>query len=292
MKVHVSAETSLKFNTLQWRTIHLGGLYHQEEEINLSTTMPNFIGDIQQFYFNNIPYIELARSSSSDQEIPDFPNIKVAAKFLKRATDNLHKPVTFRSKHTFMGLPMLRAYSSIHIDFMFKTREANGLIMFNGGKKEDYVAVELVDGHIHYVVNVGDGAIHLRDTAKTHLNDNRWHTVGIRRPSAKQHTLMVDDDVTVTTNKGTGNLELDGILYLGGVHKDLYSQLPQEDVKSRHGYEGCIAGLDLNGESPNIMEDAVVHSSLVTAGCEGNNITKMLVFNLNYILLYRTITKM
>lgn len=81
---------------------------------------------------------------------------------------------------------------------------------------------------------------------------------------------MVDDDIVIATNYGTGNLELDGILYLGGVYKDLYAQLPQEDVKSRHGFEGCIAGLDLNGESPNIMEDAVVHSSLVTAGCEGN----------------------
>lgn len=50
---------------------------------------------------------------------------------------------------------MLRAYSSIHIDFMFRTREPNGLILFNGGKKEDFVAVELVEGHINYVVNVG-----------------------------------------------------------------------------------------------------------------------------------------
>lgn len=236
----------------------------------MTTTVPNFVGDIQQFYLNNIPYIELARSSSSDQSILGFPNIKVAAKFIKRATDNLHRPVTFRSKHTFMGMPMLRAYSSIHIDFMFKTREPNGLIMFNGGKKEDFLAVELVEGHVNYVVNVGDGPIHIRDTVRTNLNDNRWHTVGIRRPSLKQHTLMVDEDIVVSTNDGTGNLELDGILYLGGVHKDLYAQLPQDDVRSKHGFEGCLAGIDLNGESPNIMEEAVVHSSLVTAGCEGN----------------------
>ncbi|CAH1365278.1 unnamed protein product [Tenebrio molitor] len=267
----IRAETQGKYNTLQWRSIHLGGLYHLEEEISMTTTVPNFIGEIQQFYFNNIPYIELARALSSEQSISGFPTIKVAAKFVKHATDNLHRPVTFRSKHTFIGLPMLRAYSSIHIDFMFKTREANGLIMFNGGRKEDFVAVELVEGHISYVVNVGDGTVTLRDTVRAHLNDNRWHTVGIRRPSIKQHTLMVDDDIVIATNHGTGNLELDGILYLGGVHKDLYAQLPQEDVKSRHGFEGCIAGLDLNGESPNIMEDAVVHSSLVTAGCEGQS---------------------
>ncbi|XP_066263047.1 neurexin 1 isoform X2 [Euwallacea similis] len=265
------AEIQGKYTTLQWRTLHIGGLYHVEEEISMSTTVPNFIGEIQQFYFNNIPYIELARALSTEQSISGFPTIKVTGKFVKHATDNLHKPVTFRSKHTFIGLPMLRAYSSIHIDFMFKTREANGLIMFNGGKKEDFAAVELVDGHINYVVNVGDGTVTLRDTVRSHLNDNRWHTVGIRRPSARQHTLMVDDDIVIATNFGTGNLELDGILYLGGVYKDLYAQLPQEDVKSRHGFEGCIAGLDLNGESPNIMEDAVVHSPLVTAGCEGQS---------------------
>ncbi|KAG5887691.1 hypothetical protein JTB14_002012 [Gonioctena quinquepunctata] len=267
----IRAEIQGKYSSLQWRTIHLGGLYHLEEEISMTTTVPNFIGDIQQFYFNNIPYIELARALSTEQSIAGFPNIKVAAKFVKHATDNLHRPVTFRSKHTFIGLPMLRAYSSIHIDFMFRTREANGLILFNGGKKEDFLAVELVDGHINYIVNVGDGTVTLRDTVREHLNDNRWHTVGIRRPSVKQHTLMVDNDIVIATNFGTGNLELDGILYLGGVYKDLYPLLPQDDIKSRHGFEGCIAGLDLNGESPNIMEDAVVHSSLVTSGCEGQS---------------------
>lgn len=88
---------------------------------------------------------------------------------------------------------------------------------------------------------------------------------------------MVDEDIIMATNYGTGNLELDGILYLGGVYKDLYALLPQEHIKSRHGFEGCIAGLDLNGESPNIMEDAVVHSSSVTPGCEGK------IFEILYI---------
>lgn len=40
-----------------------------EEEISMSTTVPNFVGEIQQFYFNNIPYIELARALSSEQSI-------------------------------------------------------------------------------------------------------------------------------------------------------------------------------------------------------------------------------
>lgn len=97
-----SAEIQGKYNTLQWRSIHLGGLYHLQEASH-STTVPNFVGDIQQFYFNNIPYIELARALKTDTAISGFPTIKVAAKFIKNATDNLHRPVTFRSKHTFIG---------------------------------------------------------------------------------------------------------------------------------------------------------------------------------------------
>ncbi|XP_025837261.1 neurexin-3-like [Agrilus planipennis] len=263
------AETHGTYTTLQWRRIYIGGV---QDELGMSTTVPNFVGEIQQFYFNGISYIELAKSSSTEQKIAGFPAIKVAAKFVKRLINNLHRPVTFRSQHTFIGLPMLRAYSSIHVDFLFKTKHANGLILFNGGKKDDFIAIELVNGHIHYVLNVGEGAIKLKDASKTPLNDNHWHTVGIRRPSLKQHTLMVDDDVEiVAANQGTGHLELDGILYVGGVHRDLYSQLPQGDVKSKLGFEGCIAGLDLNGESPNIMEDAVIHSSEVTAGCESQS---------------------
>lgn len=64
-----TADIQGKYTTLQWKTLHIGGLYHVEEEISMSTTVPNFVGEIQQFYFNNIPYIELARALSSEQSI-------------------------------------------------------------------------------------------------------------------------------------------------------------------------------------------------------------------------------
>jgi leucine-rich repeat transmembrane neuronal protein 1/2 len=51
----------------------------------------------------------------------------------------------------------------------------------------------------------------------------------------------------------------------------MYSLLPKQ-IQSRQGYEGCLASLDLNGESPNLMVDAVVPSSQLTSGCEGNKL--------------------
>lgn len=63
-------------------------------------------------------------------------------------------------------------------------------------------------------------------------------------------------------------LELDSVLYVGGVPRDMYNSLPV-GVLSRQGFEGCMASLDLPGESPSLMEDAVAPSSSLVSGCEG-----------------------
>ena len=49
----------------------------------------------------------------------------------------------------------IQVYNEIDIFFKFKTSEENGLILYNAGKKKDYIAVELVKGHIQYTLNMG-----------------------------------------------------------------------------------------------------------------------------------------
>lgn len=51
------------------------------------------------------------------------------------------------------------------------------------------------------------------------------------------------------------------------MEKAQYLSLPKA-VVSRHGFEGCLASLDLSGESPDLISDAVVPSSLVENGCD------------------------
>lgn len=50
--------------------------------------------------------------------------------------------------------------------------------------------------------------------------------------------------------------------------QDMYNVLPPS-VSSRNGFEGCMASVDLADSSPNLIDDAVVPSSLVANGCEG-----------------------
>lgn len=55
-----AAETILgKHSTLEVKSIHLGGLFHAEEEIQMTSTMPNFIGQMQGFVYNGQRYGEV-----------------------------------------------------------------------------------------------------------------------------------------------------------------------------------------------------------------------------------------
>ncbi|XP_041968966.1 neurexin-1 isoform X4 [Aricia agestis] len=268
------SETILgKASTLEITTIHLGGLYHPEEEIQITSTLPNFVGYLQKFVFNGVKYIDLARtlgvgSSNENNHIYDTSNIIFNGKFVKPDSLNVYKSVTFKSKHTYVGLPLLKAYANTYLDFYFRTTEMDGLLFYNGGKKQDFIAVELVNGHIHCVFNLGDGVVTMKDKLKNFLNDNRWHTVSIRRPTPKIHTMQVDDDLEMHTTSSNLMLELDSVLYVGGVPKDMYTSLPV-GVISRQGFEGCMSSLDLPGESSSLIEDAVVPSSSLVSGCEG-----------------------
>ncbi|GIY63430.1 hypothetical protein CDAR_531741 [Caerostris darwini] len=245
--------------TLDIQTLHVGSIY--PEHLKHMAIMPNFVGHLQHFIFNRKHYLDMVHSGQ-------IAHFKATAKFGKRE-NIVHHPVTFKSKFTFLGLPQLRAYSSLQLYFQFKTMEPNGLILFNAGKGQDFIAVELVDGHIHYVFNLGDGPRGVRSNTKTALNDNQWHAVTIGRPSLHMHTLMVDDMITKVSSPGPNtHLDLLGLLYVGGIRRTMYTTLPRL-LHSRQGFQGCLASLDLNGETGDLIRDALIPSTLVAKGCAG-----------------------
>lgn len=114
------------------------------------------------------------------------------------------------------NLRLFKSINTLFLALQFRTRESNGLILYNAGRERDFIAVELVNGHIHYVFDLGDGPVRVRDTSRSRLNDGKWHAVSIGRPAPKRHTLAVDDHVTAVNSQGSNeNLDLDGILYIG-----------------------------------------------------------------------------
>ena len=69
--------------------------------------------------------------------------------------DSVYKPVSFTSHHTYLGLPAMKAYNMVDMYFQIKTSDEDGLILYNAGKGDDFIAVELIKGHIHYSFNMG-----------------------------------------------------------------------------------------------------------------------------------------
>lgn len=117
-------ETQLgKQSILEFRTLHVGGYLHTGEDI------PHFVGQLQQIWFNGYPYLEIARSAGSHQTSHQgvTPIIRVTGKFGKR-NHPVHHPVTFTSKHTFVGLPVLKAYVETNIYFQVQINIYNNYI--------------------------------------------------------------------------------------------------------------------------------------------------------------------
>lgn len=59
-----------------------------------------------------------------------------------------------------------------------------------------------------------------------------------------------------------------GELYIGGVIKNMYNNLPKL-IASRDGYQGCLASVDLNGRLPDLIADALHRVGQVERGCDG-----------------------
>lgn len=43
---------------MEIRSIHLGGMFHAEEEIQMTSTMANFVGQLQGFVYNGNRYCD------------------------------------------------------------------------------------------------------------------------------------------------------------------------------------------------------------------------------------------
>ncbi|XP_068948432.1 neurexin 3 isoform X2 [Petaurus breviceps papuanus] len=233
------------------------------EKRYISVIPSSFIGHLQSLMFNGLLYIDLCKNGDIDY-------CELKARFGLR--NIIADPVTFKTKSSYLSLATLQAYTSMHLFFQFKTTSADGFILFNSGDGNDFIAVELVKGYIHYVFDLGNGPNVIKGNSDRPLNDNQWHNVVITRDNSNTHSLKVDTKVVTQVINGAKNLDLKGDLYMAGLAQGMYSNLPKL-VASRDGFQGCLASVDLNGRLPDLINDALHRSGQIERGCEGPSTT-------------------
>ncbi|XP_063300022.1 neurexin-1 isoform X11 [Pelobates fuscus] len=233
----------------------------------------NFMGCLKEVvYKNNDVRLELSRLAKQGDAKMKTHGI-VAFKCENVATLD---PITFETPESFISLPKWNAKKTGSISFDFRTTEPNGLILFSHGKprhqkdaknpqmiKVDFFAIEMLDGHLYLLLDMGSGTIKIKALVKK-VNDGEWYHVDFQR-DGRTGTISVNSLRTPYTAPGESEiLDLDDDLYLGGLPENKAGLVFPTEVWTallNYGYVGCIRDLFIDGQSKDIRQMAEIQST-------------------------------
>ncbi|XP_025848417.1 neurexin-1 isoform X43 [Vulpes vulpes] len=233
----------------------------------------NFMGCLKEVvYKNNDVRLELSRLAKQGDPKMKIHGV-VAFKCENVATLD---PITFETPESFISLPKWNAKKTGSISFDFRTTEPNGLILFSHGKprhqkdaknpqmiKVDFFAIEMLDGHLYLLLDMGSGTIKIKALQKK-VNDGEWYHVDFQR-DGRSGTISVNTLRTPYTAPGESEiLDLDDELYLGGLPENKAGLVFPTEVWTallNYGYVGCIRDLFIDGQSKDIRQMAEIQST-------------------------------
>ncbi|XP_075391341.1 neurexin-1 isoform X14 [Tenrec ecaudatus] len=233
----------------------------------------NFMGCLKEVvYKNNDVRLELSRLAKQGDPKMKIHGV-VAFKCENVATLD---PITFETPESFISLPKWNAKKTGSISFDFRTTEPNGLILFSHGKprhqkdakhpqmiKVDFFAIEMLDGHLYLLLDMGSGTIKIKALQKK-VNDGEWYHVDFQR-DGRSGTISVNTLRTPYTAPGESEiLDLDDELYLGGLPENKAGLVFPTEVWTallNYGYVGCIRDLFIDGQSKDIRQMAELQST-------------------------------
>ena len=151
------------------------------------------------------------------------------------------------------------------------------MIFYGGGNDDgDFMSIQLVSGHVHYVFDVGSGVRVLADRLAVPLNDNTWHTVSVLRPTLRRQLLVVDGRTSIDELPDSRSVHFDlpnDDLYVGGLAA--HHRYGRRGSRRRRpdGFQGCLASILLSGENWRLSESrADIDDEFlndIVEGCEG-----------------------
>ncbi|XP_065117996.1 neurexin 2b isoform X3 [Paramisgurnus dabryanus] len=233
----------------------------------------NFMGCLKDVVYKNNDFkLELSRLA-----IERDPKISLHGDLVFRCEDVAAlDPVTFESPESFITLPRWDTKKTSSISFDFRTTEPSGLLLFSHGKaqstkeqrpgremKTDYFAMELLDGFLYLLMDMGSGSIKLK-TSNKKVNDGEWCHVDFQREGRKGSISVNSRSIPFSSNEGSEILDLDGDMYLGGLPESQQGLILPPEVWTallNYGYVGCVRDLFIDGKSRDVRRLAEIQSA-------------------------------
>ncbi|XP_053335474.1 neurexin 2b isoform X2 [Clarias gariepinus] len=234
----------------------------------------NFMGCLKDVVYKNNDFkLELSRLA-----IERDPKISLHGDLVFRCEDVAAlDPVTFETPESYIALPRWDTKKTSSISFDFRTTEPSGLLLFSHGKpqsnkeqrhgrelKTDYFAMELLDGYLYLLMDMGSGSIKLKASNKK-VNDGDWCHVDFQREGRKGSISVNSRTMPFNSNEGSEILDLDSDMYLGGLPESRQDLILPPEVWTallNYGYVGCVRDLFIDGKSRDVRRLAEIQSAL------------------------------
>ncbi|XP_058868162.1 neurexin-2-like isoform X17 [Acipenser ruthenus] len=232
----------------------------------------NFMGCLKDVVYKNNDFkLELSRLAKEGD-----PKMKVEGDLVFRC-ENVAAldPVTFESPEAYIALPKWNTKKTGSISFDFRTTEPSGLLLFSHGRlqapkesraerlqKADYFAMELLDGYLFLLLDMGSGAIKMRASSKK-VNDGEWCHVDFQRDGRKGSISVNSRSTPFLAGGDSEILDLDSEMYLGGLPESRAELILPPEVWTaflNYGYVGCVRDLFIDGKSRDVRGLAEVQS--------------------------------
>ena len=99
--------------------------------------------------------------------------------------------ISFRQSDSYVTFASAMSKTGSLIKFQLKTQTREGIVLYNTGPpaKPDFVAVELVEGHVRVSMDHGTGVIDVFSDIS--VNDGLWHKAELRL-TANSVDLSID----------------------------------------------------------------------------------------------------
>ncbi|XP_004872115.1 chondroitin sulfate proteoglycan 4 [Heterocephalus glaber] len=175
----------------------------------------------------------------------------------------------FSGPHSLAAFPAWSTQDKGTLEFTLTTRTQHAPLAFQaGGRRGDFIYVDIFEGHLRAVLEKGQGTILLHNSVP--VADGQPHEVSIHMDTHRLE-ISVDQYPTRTSNRGVlSYLEPRGSLLLGGLDAEAAQHLQEHRLGLAPGTAnasllGCLEDLTVNGQRQGLRHAVLTRGLAV--GC-------------------------
>ncbi|XP_040013786.1 chondroitin sulfate proteoglycan 4-like [Xiphias gladius] len=233
---------------------------------NIST---GFRGCVDEVVFNEHNLLSSLRPYSRYKSVHE---VSLGCSLQFSATEE--DPVSFFSSKAFISLPPWEVPQEgvFQCELHPSAREEDGMVMYSSGDQGEFVAIEIIDGHLVVTIGNGEGSkTELRSL--THVSSNHtWYPIQLHLlPNSVQ--LKVDNElIKANLRLELQIIQLKGPLFLGGLDEKARGQAQRVGLISASSgggggsFRGCLREIRVNTQRTGLPHAAITKD--ITVGCK------------------------